>query len=573
MRKRKIFAGIALVIGVSLMAPICVPDVLVNSVVAAEEEELIAVELAESGSFPCENGETLEYTFVDGVLTISGKGDKLVDRKVFSFNRTIKKVVFTDDCTLENMDYMFDRCYALKTVENIPGTVTDMLHAFSCTGLTEVPELPENIRGLDYTFDSCGGITEVDFTKFPSTVYNFMSTFSNTNVTNVTITFDNMEEKDSTTMEFDYCFSGCTKLKTMVIDCTNLTTDKLLSLGGICRDCTALESFELINTPENHIMPGARFAGNMFANCENLVSVKNEGYFEFCCDWIFKNCKKLKTIETKGFVNLVSNDDLDKAFLNCETLEGTYYIQLSENSGFYQAFYKNVGLLEETKEKLKYTFKGCSDKVTFYVGCKPLVDYCNELKTQEEYKFDANVVYWEEGDTYKNSNSTPMEEPVVTATPEVPTESAVVLETTKTPTGGTVVPEATKIPTGSAVVPEVTETPKVAMTPRPAATVPPTVAPITDTTVTKLTASVSKKKKVILRWKKKSNVNGYQIYKKTGSGKFKLAKTIKKAGTTKWTDTSVKIGKTYRYKIRAYKIVKKKKTYSKFSTVKKVIVK
>jgi len=122
-------------------------------------------------------------------------------------------------------------------------------------------------------------------------------------------------------------------------------------------------------------------------------------------------------------------------------------------------------------------------------------------------------------------------------------------------------------------VPEVTETPKIAMTPRPAVTVPPTVAPITDTTVTKVAASASKKKKVILRWKKKSNVNGYQIYKKKGSGKYKLAKTLKKASITKWTDASVKVGNTYCYKIRAYKIAKKKKFYSKFSTVKKVIVK
>lgn len=79
MIKRKVFAGIALAASISLIAPICVPDVSVNSVLAAEEEE--AVELSVSGSFPCENGETLEYTFVDGVLTISGKGDKLVNKR------------------------------------------------------------------------------------------------------------------------------------------------------------------------------------------------------------------------------------------------------------------------------------------------------------------------------------------------------------------------------------------------------------------------------------------------------------------------------------------------------------
>lgn len=260
-------------------------------------------------------------------------------------------------------------------IENIPDTVTDMTGTFRSTGLTEVPELPAKVKVLEYAFSNCRGITKVDFSKLPSSSYSFQGAFLGTSVTEVKITFADMDKKESSTLDFAFCFCQCSLLKTVVIDCTNLTTDKKLWLQAICQDCTVLESFELINFPETDIMtmPGSECCAGMFRNCENLVSVKNEGYFCFSGETIFQNCKKLKTIETKGFVGIFPSEGLEAAFQNCEVLEGTYYIQLLKVSDIYDGFYRNNSL-EKIKEKLKYTFKGCSDKVTFYVGCKPLVD-------------------------------------------------------------------------------------------------------------------------------------------------------------------------------------------------------
>lgn len=52
-----------------------------------------------------------------------------------------------------------------------------------------------------------------------------------------------------------------------------------------------------------------------------------------------------------------------------------------------------------------------------------------------------------------------------------------------------------------------------------------------------------------LSWKKDSLATGYKIYRKTGTGSYKLIKTTAK---TSYKDTSVKKGKKYSYKIKAY---------------------
>ena len=91
--------------------------------------------------------------------------------------------------------------------------------------------------------------------------------------------------------------------------------------------------------------------------------------------------------------------------------------------------------------------------------------------------------------------------------------------------------------------------------------------------VTKLTVS-SKKKKAFLKWKKNSKATGYEIYRATKkNGKYKKIRTIKKASAVTFTDRKVKKGKTYYYKVRAYKTVKGNKANGKFSAVRKVKIK
>ncbi len=106
----------------------------------------------------------------------------------------------------------------------------------------------------------------------------------------------------------------------------------------------------------------------------------------------------------------------------------------------------------------------------------------------------------------------------------------------------------------------------------------PIQTPPADEAITKTKVSVNtvkaKKTKVFLKWKRNKKATGYKIYRSMKKkGAYKCIKTIKKAKTTSYYDKKVKKGKTYFYKIRAYRKSGKKTMYSGFSPVKRVKVK
>ena len=82
----------------------------------------------------------------------------------------------------------------------------------------------------------------------------------------------------------------------------------------------------------------------------------------------------------------------------------------------------------------------------------------------------------------------------------------------------------------------------------------------------KTTANASKKT-IKLSWKKVTGAKGYVIYKNTKK-KFNKVKGVTVKGTSK-TFKKLKVGKTYYFKIQAYKNAKKKSTYG-AATTKKV---
>lgn len=71
---------------------------------------------------------------------------------------------------------------------------------------------------------------------------------------------------------------------------------------------------------------------------------------------------------------------------------------------------------------------------------------------------------------------------------------------------------------------------------------------------------------VKLSFAKSTGAAGYEIYRATGSSWKKLA-TV---NATSYTDSNLKKGTTYKYKIRAYSTVNGKKVYSSYSTIKTV---
>ena len=70
------------------------------------------------------------------------------------------------------------------------------------------------------------------------------------------------------------------------------------------------------------------------------------------------------------------------------------------------------------------------------------------------------------------------------------------------------------------------------------------------------------------------NADGYVVYRATKkNGKYAAVKTINKGKTVTFTNKNLKKGKTYYYKIKAYKKVNGKKALGQFSAVKSVKIK
>lgn len=71
-----------------------------------------------------------------------------------------------------------------------------------------------------------------------------------------------------------------------------------------------------------------------------------------------------------------------------------------------------------------------------------------------------------------------------------------------------------------------------------------------------------------LSWNKVTGSSGYEVLRATSkTGTYKLVKTITSGSTVSYTDTKLATGKTYYYKVRAYRTVDKKKVYSSYSSV------
>lgn len=218
------------------------------------------------------------------------------------------------------------------------------------------------------------------------------------------------------------------------------------------------------------------------------------------------------------------------------------------------------------------------DAGTYYIDVKTNVNGCIGQV------YDLRVNYEDTSPTIPEVT----EAPEATSAPEV-TEAP---EGTSTPEG-TSVPETTGTP-GATSVPEVTSAPEVTSTPgaagNPGNTDKPVTTPqtteidnttvigeikkITNTKIINVTLKVSSKKSVSIKWKKNKVAQGYKIYRSTKKTKgFKCIRTIKNKNTTKYKDKKVKSGKIYYYKLRAYKKVKKKTYYSKYTKTLTVKVK
>ena len=81
-------------------------------------------------------------------------------------------------------------------------------------------------------------------------------------------------------------------------------------------------------------------------------------------------------------------------------------------------------------------------------------------------------------------------------------------------------------------------------------------------------ASSNSYNSIKITWNKAAGADGYKIYRATSkSGKYSAIKTVTSASTLSYTNTGLTTGKTYYYKVRAYRTVNGSKVYGSYSSV------
>lgn len=166
----------------------------------------------------------------------------------------------------------------------------------------------------------------------------------------------------------------------------------------------------------------------------------------------------------------------------------------------------------------------------------------------------------------------PTATPIPTVTPE-PTVTAVPTPFITEAPKPTVAPVVTPVPTNTPVVtptsvPVPTDTPVPTTVPKPTATPVPSVTKPSKPVI--ISVSNKSRQKLVITWKKVKGAKGYELYRRTGKkGSYKKLKVIKSGSTLKYTNSKLKKGTAYYYKIRAYKYdAKGKKVYGGWSAVK-----
>ena len=212
---------------------------------------------------------------------------------------TISGLEYLNTANVEFMDYMFNGCSALKSLDLTnfnTAKVTNMGNMFNgCSALTSLDLTnfnTANVEFMDYMFNGCSALTSLDLTNF--------NTAKVTNMSNM--------------------FKGCSALTSL--DLTNFNTAKVTEMGNMFNGCSALKSLDLTNFNTAKVTE----MGNMFNGCSALTSLDltnfNTANVKFM-DYMFKGCSALTSLDLTNF-NTANVTYMNNMFEGCSALTTIY---------------------------------------------------------------------------------------------------------------------------------------------------------------------------------------------------------------------------------------------------------
>ena len=440
----------------------------------------------------------------------------------------------SDDFYIENNVLQF--YLGDDTNVTIPNTVTSIgEYAFAWNEELESVTIPNSVTKIrEGAFEGC------------------------TNLSNITV-------PNSVTSIGSYAFSGCIKLKTinlpnniksisseMLSGCDSLKSIKIpstvTSIGSYAfAECISLSeinipnsvtsigesAFETCVSLTSVTLPSNLKVINdfLFAECTNLSSVKLPSGLTSIKDSVFYECDKLNSLTIPASVNYISSI----AFTNYTNPNLKIYV----TKGSYAERYAKNNYIP-----YKYTTSTTTTKLSTVTGLK------QSSNTTSSIKLSWNKV----------SNGSGYE--VYRATSKTGTYTKI-----KTISGNSILSYTdTGLTSGKVYYYKVRAV--------KSSTKGSFSSILTSSTKCKtpaVTLTSQKTKTVKISWKKVSGASGYKIYRSTSkNGKYANIKTITSGSTLSYTNSGLSKGKTYYYKVIAYKNVNSKPVISSYSTVKSI---
>ena len=184
---------------------------------------------------------------------------------------TISGLEYLNTANVEFMNYMFNGCSALKSLDLTnfnTAKVTNMGNMFNgCSALTSLDLTNFNtakVTNMGNMFEGCSALKSLDLTNF--------------NTANVT--------------DMSFMFKGCSALKSL--DLTNFNTAKVTNMSFMFHGCSALTSLDLTNFNTAKVT----HMNNMFEGCSALTTIYASDKFDtdnvsYGSD-MFTGCKSLK---------------------------------------------------------------------------------------------------------------------------------------------------------------------------------------------------------------------------------------------------------------------------------------
>ena len=247
---------------------------------------------------------------------------------------TISGLEYLNTANVEFMDYMFNGCSALKSLD---------LTNFNTAKVTN----------MDYMFNGCSALTSLDLTNFNTAKVTYMNNMFEGCSALKSLDLTNFNTANVTNMS--NMFKGCSALTSLGL--TNFNTAKVTEMGNMFNGCSALKSLDLTNFNTAKVTE----MGNMFNGCSALTSLDltnfNTANVEFM-DYMFKGCSALTSLDLTNF-NTANVTYMNNMFEGCSALTTIYASD-------------------------KFDTDNVWNGLDMFTGCKSLKDY-SDSKTDHNY--------------------------------------------------------------------------------------------------------------------------------------------------------------------------------------------